>query len=78
MKEENKVKLICPRCKDIIFSEYPGQYKKCSCGFCAIDQGDITTRYLAENMDELIEYNKEEIEKHDSYLRKKWEKNKQE
>lgn len=37
--------IMCPRCRDIIFSEYRHDTKYCNCGACMIDGGTDYLRY---------------------------------
>lgn len=45
-KEGYRIVMICGNCKDEIYSNYSGEFVKCKCGNCAIDQTTHYTRYL--------------------------------
>lgn len=40
-----KYKVSC--CGDVIYSRFPGEFRKCSCGQCFVDQTEYYTRYSA-------------------------------
>lgn len=40
----------CPRCGDIIYSRHIYDFKRCRCGFCAIDGGREYTRVVAKDL----------------------------
>lgn len=56
-KEFRPTPIKCRQCGDIIQSEYPGQYVKCSCGEIAVDQTEYYKRVIGNS--EKIDLNPE-------------------
>ena len=42
----NPTKYEVPCCKDIIWSRYPGEYRKCECGQSAVDETEHYCRFI--------------------------------
>lgn len=43
-----QTKVLCKCCDDVIWSKYSGEFVRCKCGSCAVDQTEYYSRWFGE------------------------------